>query len=303
MSGSRSDAIASLRRAIARIEEREAIESPPPLSGGWRRRLPLGAPRLDRLLGGGLKPGALYEIAPASAGDQSAAAAFCLALALRFARMRAGILIWAIEDVARGETGAPYGPGLEEWGLDLDRLVLVRAADAPSTLWTLEEALKRRSCAAVVGELWSSGRRYGETAARRLAFAARSGGAPCLLLHSSAFKGALPSQGGQARLLVSAAPDPTRRKRSPGFGRQAAGSQPAPSAPVLSAPILSAPLPGPPRFVVQVLRARLAGATAFDPHARNLLAWTPSTGLFRDVEQDIEASKPDMPAHRSAARA
>jgi protein ImuA len=286
--------LALLRRAVARIEGRgaEAFANPGAASDSrfsTRKaavgRLPLGVRPLDGLLGGGLKAGALYETVPGSPGDESAAAAFSLSLALRFARVRPGAVVWVIEDFARAETGTPYGPGLQEWGLDPGRLVLVRAAEAKTALWALEEALKCRSCAAVVGELWSSARRWGEVAARRLSLAAGRGGAPCILLHAAAFGGAVSSQGGQARFVVFAAPaPPDGRGRAVGLGSAGLGSGSLGSG--------SLDLPGAPRFAVQVQRARLDGATLFDPETRRLVGWSPAAGLFHEPRQEVRGDSP-----------
>jgi protein ImuA len=227
-------------------------------------RLPLGGEGfwLDAALGGGVKRGALYEVAPGDPGDQAAACALALGLAVRFACAASGPLVWIVEDFALGETGAPYAPGLLEWGLDPGRLTLVRAADAKTTLWALEEALKCRACAGVVGELWGSARFYGEAPARRLVLAARQGGAPCILLHSAAFGGALSSHGAQARFAVFAAPDQQTAPRS------------------LGAPAV----PRRPRFAIQVLKTRFEGGRAvlLDPQERRLLTWIAEKGLFED---------------------
>ena len=64
----------------------------------------------------------------------AAAAGFALALALRFLADRPGDLIWICQDFVGFEWGAPYGPGLHDWGLDPGRLVLVRTGDAAETM-------------------------------------------------------------------------------------------------------------------------------------------------------------------------
>ena len=202
--GGASEQLAFLRRTIA------GIEGAAP--GGFGAegsdvRLPLGSAQtrpfwLDAALGGGLARGALYEAAAGGPGDQGACCGFALALAARFARSHAGAIVWVSEDFVSREAGAPYGPGLLEWGLDPARLVLVRAADAKSALWALEEALKCSACAAVVGELWGWGRHYGWTAARRLDLAARRGGPPCILTHCAQAGGAIESHGARARFAV-----------------------------------------------------------------------------------------------------
>ena len=260
------------RRALCG-EGQSALLAPRLLLGLERDEQPFW---LDAALGGGLKRGALYETAPGEAGDQTAACAFALGLAIRFARAHSGAVIWVVENVALHETGAPSGPGLAEWGLDPGRLILVRAADARATLWALEEALKCQTCAAVVGELWSSARRYGQAAARRLVLAARKGGASCILLHPERTGGAIDSHGAQARFAVFAAPDP-----------QASGR-----------PSATPRLPTQPRFAVQVLKTRLEGGRAAlsDPQARRPIVWNAKKGLFDDpLSLDLAA----MPCDRT----
>ena len=53
------------------------------------------------------------------------------------------------------ELGALYGPGLVAHGLELGRLVFVRAPDAPALFQAMEDALKSGAPAVVVGEVWS----------------------------------------------------------------------------------------------------------------------------------------------------
>jgi protein ImuA len=81
------------------------------------------------------------------------------------------------------ESGALYGPGLEAFGLLPERLLTVAAAQARDLLWAMEEALRCRAVAAVIGEL-----RHGEidpVAVRRLSLAAAQSGALALLLRGS----------------------------------------------------------------------------------------------------------------------
>jgi protein ImuA len=262
--GDRSERLAFLRLAITGIEAGGTS-----VDAGWRAsegRLalgPAGGARpfwLDAVLGGGLLRGALYEAAPGGPGDQAACCAFALGLAARFAQNHGGAIVWVIEDFAVHEGGAPYGPGLLEWGLDPARLVLVRAADAKSALWALEEALKCPACAAVVGELWSSARGYAQTAARRLVLAARRGGAPCILTHPAQAGDAIDSHGAHARFAIFAQSDSFASLRG------------------------SRPTPGPPGFAVQILRTRLEGgrATLPDQDAQRRIVWNPQEALFGD---------------------
>lgn len=150
----RVEEIGVLRRAIAEIEGLPAL-------GPSALRVRLGAEEgpafsLDLAFGGGLPTGELYEIVPATARDLAAATGFALALAARFSQIRKGAIFWFGLDFATRELAGLYGPGLAAHGLDPDRFVFVHVASPRDLAWAMEEALKCRACAAVIGEFWSS---------------------------------------------------------------------------------------------------------------------------------------------------
>ncbi len=92
-------------------------------------------------------------------------------------------LVWIAEDMALTESGALYGPGLESFGLAPEQLLTVAAAHMRDLLWAMEEALRCRAVAAVIGEV-----RHGDidmVALRRLSLAAAHSGALALLLRAS----------------------------------------------------------------------------------------------------------------------
>jgi protein ImuA len=118
--------------------------------------------------------------------------------------------------MALAESGAPYGPGLEAFGLAPERLLTVAAARRCDLLWAMEEALRCRAVAAVIGEV-----RYGEidpVAVRRLSLAAGTSGALALLLRAAPPRDASTAA---TRWIVSAAPNDcfavqlTRNRRGP----------------------------------------------------------------------------------------
>jgi len=156
-----------LRRAIAKNEA--LFEEARPLA--------LGVPEIDAALGGGFSRAALHELS-ATSMHLGAAAGFALTLA-SLAAEPAKQTLWIATDFGCLETGALYGPGLDQIGLDMERLLVVRVARPIDALFAAEEALKCRALSAVVAEL------NGEadlTATRRLTLAAREGGALGLLL-------------------------------------------------------------------------------------------------------------------------
>ena len=190
--------------------------------------LPLGIGTIDAALGGGLARGALHEIAAAREAHLAAAAGFVLGVSClswpgltrpsrlgrhcapdRDARHKAGHdgnnILWIAEDMALAESGAPYGPGLDAFGLAPERLLTVAVAQRCDLLWAMEEALRCRAVHAVIGEL-----RHGAldaVAVRRLSLAAANSGALALLLRGSPPRDASTAA---TRWIVGASPSPAR---------------------------------------------------------------------------------------------
>jgi len=151
-------------------------------------RLPLGVAALDSALGGGLAARRLHEIVPDGVFHLGAAAGFALALAGRVTRR--GAIVWIQQGLAALEGGAPYGPGLEPFGVAPSRLLILSAARAKDALWAMEESLRCRGVAAVIGELAEAGEAAGLTETRRLNLAAEEDGALPLLLRQKPLAGA-----------------------------------------------------------------------------------------------------------------
>lgn len=159
--------LSRLRRAITKSEA--LPEETRPLS--------VGVAEIDAALGGGLSRAALHEL-NATALHLGAAAGFALTLAA-LASGQAKQTLWIATDFGCLETGALYGPGLDQIGLPIEWLLVVRVARPIDALFAAEEALKCRALSAVVVDL------NGEpdlTATRRLGLAAREGGALGILL-------------------------------------------------------------------------------------------------------------------------
>ena len=184
---------------------------------------------LDAALGGGLRRGTLHEIVAAAPRDEASAAAFAVALAVRLADQ--GGMIWIMDDRAAWETGTPYRPGLASHGIAVDKLVLVKTKDTPTTLWATEEAL-RAGARVVVTELWRA-RTYDLAASRRLLLAARRKGATCLLVHVGLNESDDASSAAETRFAVAACPSEHR---------VSAGQR--------------TPIPGGPGFAVRLLKLR-----------------------------------------------
>ncbi len=162
---------ADLRQAMA------AIEASGGHGGG--RCLSTGIGPVDASLPGrGLALAAVHEVqGPAAAG-------FALHL-LTSGLSDEDCILWCVPEGRRDHL---YGPGLWQAGIDPRRLVAVVCRDREEMLWTVEEALKSGSVAAVVAQMdkdrvrGSTGKPVDLTASRRLQLAAEAGGGLGLIL-------------------------------------------------------------------------------------------------------------------------
>jgi protein ImuA len=149
--------LAALHRRLAQIERGGQAEAP---------ALPFGVAAIDAVLpGGGLARGALHEIHGLGAAEEEGAeaAAFLAGILARLEPDRP--VLWCL-------AGADlHAPGLAACGLAPERLLLARATER-TLLWAMEEGLKCRALAAVVGEIEA----LPGTASRRLQLAAESTG-------------------------------------------------------------------------------------------------------------------------------
>ena len=156
----------------------------------------------SRLPGGGLARGALHEI---TAMDPGAATGFCAALLARLAAARpqpgGGRVLWCARRRLL-EAGALYGPGLARFGLAPERVTVVQTGRDADALWVMEEALRCRRLAAVVGEAGN----ITLTESRRLQLAAETGGVTAILLRPPPRRGAHPPSAALTRWRVAAAP-------------------------------------------------------------------------------------------------
>ena len=160
-----------LRRAISAAETWSETAAP----------RALGVAAVDAALGGGLACGTLHELS-ATPLHLGAAAGFALALAA-LAREQPKETLWIATDFLCLETGSLYGPGLDQFGLSVERLLIARVARPVDALFAMEEALKCRALATVVAEFADT---PDLTATRRLSLAAREGGGIGLLLRHKA---------------------------------------------------------------------------------------------------------------------
>ncbi len=155
-SSSTSTVLSELRERVARLE-----------GGSARRRevLPFGIPAIDRVLpGGGIKLGALHEVAGGANGavDGAAAALWAAGIAAR----TKGRILWC---VTRQDL---FAPAISQAGLAPGRVIYVEAGDEAAVLACFEEGLRHGGLGAVVAEL----ARLPMTSSRRLQLAAEGSG-------------------------------------------------------------------------------------------------------------------------------
>lgn len=188
--------IEQLRSTIAQMERPSGFEDP-----GLR---PSGLGSLDAALGGGLPRGALHEVSAASEAHVTAAAGFILGIT-HSERPPKNNIVWIAHDMAMAESGAPYGCGLDEFGVPPERLLLVSVSHRRDLLWAMEEALHCRAISAVIGELRHQS--IDAVALRRLSLAAATSGAFAFLLRSAPTQ---ESSTAATRWIVGAAPSQPR---------------------------------------------------------------------------------------------
>lgn len=172
--------LAMLRAAIGAGSGADTAEA------GRGERLPLGDPAADRMLGGGWPLRALAEIRTDAARDAGAALGFALGLAAMLGATRTRPLLWIAPAVALGEAGYPYLPGLAEFGLAPDALVVVRTRRLEEAVWAGEEAARSGAAALTLLEAPGNPRLLGLEGTRRLHLRASESGRPLLLLRLGA---------------------------------------------------------------------------------------------------------------------
>jgi protein ImuA len=251
-----------LRERISVLEQ----DSTGKISSHNKAIISLGLPDLDfSLPGGGLKLAALHEVIAVSpdgfsgfSGISGASTGFAAFLLKRCLSQAPGLALWCRRPAGRFDP-QPYGPGLAQW-LDPTRLLLVEARQQTDVLWAMEEGLRCKGVAAVLGEIAGADL----TATRRLLLAAESGGAMAILLRPA---GTTTSSAALTRWQVCAAPG----QSTPGLRDIAQ-----------------------PRWQVELGRAR--GLIAGDRQSRWLMEWNDETGdlalAASSVDRSSGASRP-----------
>ncbi len=158
---SQQQRLAALRDVIADIERKPALLEA-------AHRPDAGAAAEFPLLPGGL----VQEVFADDIRNGAGSLAFALAQAkgLLSARRPAVFYLHLADDAQK--QGMPYGPGLNWFGLDPARLVIVQAADMGEFLWAAEEIIACRAVATLVAEVRGEPKLLNFTASRRLSLRA-----------------------------------------------------------------------------------------------------------------------------------
>lgn len=172
MSPNAASTLAALRRRLASIEGADLPRA---------RRTDDGPLNGCAGAAGAVALSALNEIAAARESEMATATGFVLPLCAWASGRRA--TVWIVEDMALTENGAPYGPGLDAFGLTPEWLIRIAVSSVRDVSWAMEEALRSHGVGAVIGEV--RGGSIGLTASRRLSLAAGRDGATAFLLRAT----------------------------------------------------------------------------------------------------------------------
>ena len=146
-----------------------------------------------------IAPAPLIEVMPGAHGDHVSALGFALAWALMASE--GGLIFWAAPEEDFFEDGLPNAEGLAQFGMPLDRLLLVRAQSQKDALWATEQALSTPGIVALCA-ITPSKKGVSLTDTRRLLLMAEHYRTRCLLLRLDAAG----SSAARARWRISAAP-------------------------------------------------------------------------------------------------
>jgi protein ImuA len=126
--------------------------------------------------------GLLQEVFTDEPRNSGAVLGFALAQARGLINAQRPALIY-LQLASEGQKlGLPYGPGLLSFGLDPDRLVLVRVPSMAEMLWAAEEALACRAVAAIIADIGSHSKLLDFTASRRLSMRSAATGGSIFML-------------------------------------------------------------------------------------------------------------------------
>ncbi len=126
----------------------------------------------------GLSRAGLHEIEPLYPSNMPSLTGFTFGLLSRLRSSQP--IIWCVTAQQVGDYGHLYAFGLERYGISPAQIVFARVNHPLHLHFALEEALKTKGVAAVIGE----GPRPNFTGSRRLSLLAKTRKTPCLLMSS-----------------------------------------------------------------------------------------------------------------------
>ena len=136
-----------------------------------KQTISCGCEALDHCLpDGGYVPGSVVEYLRAMPGCGASTLAFTAAAAAMKSTNGFVVIIDTQHNI--------YPPALASWGIDLEKVVLVRPQSDVDALWAVDQSLRTPAVAAVVADV----ERIDDRAARRMQLAAEQGGGLALLL-------------------------------------------------------------------------------------------------------------------------
>ncbi len=242
----RQQRLAALRESIANIERKPTLaEARVEVENKTGAFPPFG-------------PGLLQEMFTDEQRNSGALLGFALGQARGLINSQRPALVYLQLAGEAQKLGLPYGPGLLSFGLDPDRMVLVRVASMAEMLWAAEESLACRAVAAIVADIGTHSKLLDFTASRRLSMRSAATGGSIFLLRY-------------------------------GLGRQTSAAHLRwRLSPLLSAsPPYDSQAPGPPRW-----RAELERGTLIKHQATWLLGWTDDGFATFELERPADERLP-----------
>ena len=199
--------------ALAAAEQADAAADPEAWKAGLDQpRLLFGIEALDAALEGGLPLDGMTEIRTRPMGNAGAASGFVLALCacLKARQVSEAPVLWIGDIVSTQEAGAPYAPGLSQFGLAPKDVLYASPRKLDDALWLAEKALTSGAISATILEIRGNLKHFGLTESRRLSLRARAAGRPLFLMRHAGEE-----EAGSAPFRFLVEPAPALRRHLP----------------------------------------------------------------------------------------
>ena len=238
-------------------------------------RLPLGIPRFDEAIDGGLPLDGITEVRSDLLREAGASSGFVLALAAMVQRQveeshSAPLpILWIADMISTMEAGIPYAVGLRDFGLKPERFFYASPRKLEDALWLAEAAVESGVFPATILEVRGNPKPFGLTESRRLSLRAKASKRPLFLLRQAGEE-----EASSAYFRFLAAPAPAR-------------ARPLPDGTMLGGSI------GNPVFHLTLEKSRNPAPLSF------LLEWNPYDRRFFTVSRSADPRLPDERAAHS----